>query len=54
MKTMVMIISVTLFSWLGWWLAEGAGLMVAYSASVVGSLIGVYVAVRITRACLGE
>ena len=41
MRKIVMMVSVTLFSWLGWMLGEDIGMMTAYILSSVGSLIGV-------------
>jgi hypothetical protein len=49
MKILIVLICVSLFSWIGWWLGEGFGLMTAYLLSFVGSLTGVYVGVRIKR-----
>lgn len=41
MRKIVMIASVTLFSWLGWMLGEELGMITAYMLSFVGSLVGV-------------
>lgn len=49
MKKLVLLLSITLFSWLGWILGDGFGLMTAYFTSVAGSLVGVYVGCRINR-----
>ncbi len=43
MRKIVMMVSVTLFSWLGWWLGEDIGLMTAFMLSSVASLFGVVV-----------
>lgn len=49
MRKIVMIASVTLFSWLGWMLGEDIGVMTAYWLSVVGSLVGVVTGVLFNR-----
>jgi hypothetical protein len=49
MKKLFMIICITIFSWLGWWVGAKAGLMTAYIFSVFGGMAGVYVALRIKR-----
>lgn len=49
MKKIVLFLSVTLFGWLGWMLGDRFGLMTAYFASVVGSLVGVYLGCRVNR-----
>jgi len=51
MKKLIYFIGLTAGSWLGWGLAEkmGGGLMTAYSVSVVGSIIGIFVAIKICR-----
>lgn len=41
MRKIVMIVSVTLCSWLGWWLGEEIGVMTGYWLSFLGSLVGV-------------
>lgn len=47
MKKIILLFSITLFGWLGWWMCGGFGIMTAYIASFAGSLIGVYVGVTI-------
>ena len=49
MKKIVLLASITLFSWLGWELGDRFGVMTAYLLSFVGSLLGVYVGVKIKR-----
>ena len=49
MKKLVLLLSITLFSWIGWSMGERFGLMTAYVVSVVGSLVGVYIGCRINR-----
>jgi len=44
MHKMVMMVSVTLFGWLGWWLGEDNGMMTAFMLSSVASLVGVVAA----------
>ena len=53
MKTLVILLSVSLLSWFGWWLGAWFGMMTGYVTSFVGSLIGVYVGVRINREFMG-
>lgn len=49
MKKLSILLGVTLFSWIGWWLGEPFGMMTAYILSFLGSLVGVYIACRINR-----
>jgi hypothetical protein len=49
MKKIVLFLSITLLSGIGWELGDHFGLMTAYFTSVVGSLVGVYVGCRINR-----
>lgn len=49
MKKMILLISITIFGWAGWWLGAHIGFMTAYMISVIGSLLGVYVGVRINQ-----
>ena len=44
-----MLTSVTLGGWLGWSLGAGFGPITAYLLSVIGSLAGVYLGVRLKR-----
>lgn len=53
MRKIVMIASVTLFSWGGWMLGEEIGVMTAYWLSFVGSLAGVVAGVSFNRNFLG-
>ena len=53
MKKIILLTSITIFSWLGWMLGDRFGLMTAYLLSFAGSLVGVYVGVKV-RANLGE
>lgn len=51
MKKIILLLSITLFSWLGWEMGArlGGSLMTSYLLSFVGSLFGVYLAVKINR-----
>lgn len=49
MRKIVMLASITLFSWLGWLLGEEIGVMTAYWLSFVGSLVGVVTGVLFNR-----
>ena len=49
MKTVIILLCVSLFSWIGWWIGARFGLMAAYLLSFIGSLIGAYGGVRINR-----
>ena len=49
MKKIILLTSVTAFSWVGWLLGEPFGMMTAYILSVVGSLVGVYIGVKTQR-----
>jgi hypothetical protein len=49
MKKIVLLLSITLLSWLGWKLGDRFGLMTAYFTSFAGSLVGVFVGCRINR-----
>lgn len=53
MRKVVMLLSVTLFSWLGWMLGEEIGMMTAYILSFVGSLVGVVAGVWFNKSYLG-
>jgi len=49
MKKIIILLSVTLFSWLGWMLGEHFGAITAYLFSFIGSLIGVIIGCRVNR-----
>ena len=49
MKKIVLLLSITIFGWIGWWLGARFGIMTAYFISFAGSLIGVYIGCRINR-----
>jgi hypothetical protein len=48
-RKICILVAVTLFGWIGWWLGAHVGLLTAYFLSVVGSTAGVYVGWRIHR-----
>jgi hypothetical protein len=49
MKKLLIMIGVTVFGTIGWWLGDFIGTMTAYLLSAAGSMFGVYVAWRIHR-----
>ncbi|GBE13651.1 hypothetical protein BMS3Bbin14_00837 [bacterium BMS3Bbin14] len=49
MKKLVIFISITLFSSIGWWLGYRIGMTTGYLLSFVGSLVGVVVGCRFNR-----
>jgi TM2 domain-containing membrane protein YozV len=54
MKKIILFISVSLFGYIGWWCGAAiGGIMTAYLLSLVGSLVGVILGVRINRRYLG-
>jgi hypothetical protein len=53
MKTIILLLSISFFSWIGWWLGGHIGLMTGYLAGFVGSLVGVVVGVRCNQNYLG-
>ena len=52
MKKILLLLSITLFSWLGWWLGAFVGIMTAWLLGFIGSLLGVVIGVRLGRALL--
>jgi len=46
------IVGTTVGGWVGWALAENLGLMMAFLASSVGSVLGVYLGWRVARRLL--
>ncbi|SHO43718.1 hypothetical protein [Desulfopila aestuarii] len=52
MKKLILFIMISLFGSIGWWLGAFVGIMTAYFVSVAGSLVGVYVGVKINQAYL--
>ena len=49
MNKIVLLLSITIFGWIGWKLGDRFGLMTAYFTSIVASLVGVYVGCWINR-----
>ena len=49
MKKIILLGSITIFSWMGWMLGDRFGIMTAYLLSFVGSLVGVYAGVKVNR-----
>ncbi|MDH3329958.1 MAG: hypothetical protein OEM01_12045 [Desulfobulbaceae bacterium] len=47
MKKIILLFSITLFSWIGWRLGDRFGIMTGYLVSFAGSLAGVYVGCKI-------
>jgi len=47
MKKLFMLTCITIFSWIGWWLGSKIGFMSSYIFSVIGGMIGVYIAFRL-------
>jgi len=41
MRKLILLLTITILGWFGWWLGESFGLMTAYWLSFVGSLVGV-------------
>ena len=42
MKKILIIIWISIGSWIGWWIGEHAGIMTAYLLSVAGGAAGLY------------
>lgn len=49
MEKIVLLLSITIFGSIGWWLGAHIGIMTAYLISFVASLLGVYAGVRINQ-----
>lgn len=47
MKKLFMLICITIFGWIGWWLGAKIGIMTGYIFSVIGAMAGVFVAARL-------
>jgi len=41
-RKLILLLTITLLGWFGWWLGDSFGLMTAYWLSFVGSLAGVF------------
>ena len=49
MNKLCIFLGMTIFSWLGWWIAEGLGFMTAFIVSGLASMLGVYAGWRINQ-----
>ena len=50
MKKLCLIIGVTAFGWIGWWIVNAKiGFITAYVLSIFAGMVGVYVGLRIYR-----
>jgi hypothetical protein len=49
MKKLCIILGMTVFGWIGWWIGAKIGFMTAYILSTLASMAGVYVGWRIYR-----
>ena len=49
MKKLCLIIGVTAFGWIGWWIGAKIGFITAYVLSIFAGMVGVYVGLRIYR-----
>jgi len=53
MKKILIILSITIGGWIGWWLGEHIGIMTAYFLSVFGAAAGLYFGRKIMNSYLG-
>jgi len=49
MNKLCILVGMTIFSWIGWWIGAKVGFMTAFGLSSIGSILGVYVGWRINR-----
>jgi uncharacterized membrane protein YsdA (DUF1294 family) len=49
MKKVLIILSISIGGWIGWWLGKYVGIMTAYFLSVVGGAAGLYIGRQIMR-----
>jgi hypothetical protein len=49
MKKLCIIIGITVFGWIGWWIGAKIGFTTAYVLSILASMAGVYVGWRVYR-----
>lgn len=47
MKKFILLLSITIFGWAGWWIGAHIGIMTAYLISFISSLLGVYIGVKV-------
>ena len=43
MKKALIILSISIGGWIGWWLGDHVGFMTAYFLSIVGAAAGLYI-----------
>ena len=48
-KKVLIILSISIGGWIGWWLGKYVGIMTAYFLSVVGGAAGLYIGRQIMR-----
>jgi len=53
MKKIIIIISTTLFGWIGWAAGERIGFMTAYFLGCIGSGVGLYLGIRLDKRLRG-
>ncbi len=53
MKGLLHLIGTSAASWLGWWLCEGAHLMIQYAVSVIAAGVGFYFTRKFVEDVLG-
>lgn len=49
MKKLCIILSMTVFGWIGWWIGAKIGFTTAYILSSLASIVGIYIGWRIYR-----
>jgi len=49
MQKIILLFSISVFGWIGWWFGARLGIMTAYLVSMAGSLLGVVVGVLFNR-----
>ncbi len=49
LKKLAGFVGATVGGWLGWWLGAKVGIMTAFTVSMVGTGLGIYIAVRFAR-----
>ena len=49
MKKVVILVGLTVFSSIGWWIGAHVGMLTAFALSAAGSVAGVYVGWRIAK-----
>ena len=54
MKKLLLILSITIGGWIGWWIGEHIGIMTAYFLSVLGAAAGLYFGRKIMSNYMGH